>query len=387
MSQRSRKEYLERIWPRYQRAGREHKRCILDEFCINSEYDRKYAIKLLNRPLGTRQKPPGPTPTYGEAERQVLAYLWRKTDYLCSKRLKAALPLWLPHYERHQGSLSPETRQRVLWISPATMDRLLAPIRAKHAPHGRCGTRPGTLLRTQIPIRAEEWNVNEPGFLEADTVAHCGQSLAGNFIWSITYTDIMTGWTESRAVWNKGAEGVLTQTREVEAALPFPVLGFDCDNGSEFLNYHLVAYFQKRNRPVAFTRSRPYHKDDNAHVEQKNWMHVRQLFGYDRFEDPSGIALMNDLYAREWSWFHNFFCPSLKLCHKERIKSRWVKTYDQPATPYQRLLQWSGLSEEKRKRLETLYCSLDPIALKATIERKLKHFFTIIQQAKLKAAS
>jgi len=387
MSQRSRKEYLERIWPRYQRAGWEHKRRILDEFCINGEYDRKYAIKLLNRPLGARQRPPGPMPMYGEAERQVLAYLWRQTDYLCSKRLKAALPLWLPHYERHQGSLSLEIRQRLLRISPATVDRLLAPIRAKHAPHGRCGTRPGTLLRTQIPIRAEEWNVKEPGFLEADTVAHCGQSLAGNFIWSITYTDIMTGWTESRAVWNKGAEGVLAQTREVEATLPFPVLGFDCDNGGEFLNYHLVGYFQKRNRPVAFTRSRPYHKNDNAHVEQKNWMHVRQLFGYDRFEDRSGLTLMNDLYTREWSWFHNFFCPSLKLCHKERIKSRWVKTYDQPTTPYQRLLQWPGLSEEKRKLLETLYRSLDPIALKATIEHKLKHFFAIMQQAKLKAAS
>lgn len=382
MSQRSRKEYLERIWPRYQRAGREYKRRILDEFCVNAEYDRKHAIKLLNRPVSTRRQPPGPVPAYGEAERHVLAYLWRQTDYLCSKRLKAALPLWLPHYERHAGELLPELRQRLFQISPATIDRLLEPIRAKIAPRGRCGTRPGTLFRTQIPIRAEEWNVKEPGFLEADTVAHCGQSLAGSFVWSVTYTDIMTGWTESRAVWNKGAEGVLAQTRTVEAALPFPVLGFDCDNGGEFLNYHLLRYFQKRVRPVSFTRSRPYHKNDNAHVEQKNWTHVRQLFGYDRFEDPSGVSFMNDLYAKEWSWFHNFFCPSLKLARKERIKSRWVKTYEKPVTPYQRLLQWSGLREEKRKHLEELYQQLDPIALKTTIERKLKCFFTAMQQAK-----
>lgn len=387
MSQRSRKEYLERIWPRYQRAGREYKRRILDEFCINGEYDRKHAIKLLNRPLGTRQRPPGPTPTYGEAERQVLAYLWRKTDYLCSKRLKAALPLWLPHYERHAGTLSAEIRQRLLRLSPATIDRLLAPIRVKHALRGRCGTQPGTLLRTHIPIRAEEWKVDRPGFLEADSVAHCGGSMAGSFIWSITCTDILTGWTESRAVWNKGFEGVLTQTREVEATLPFPILGFDCDNGAEFLNYHLLRYFQKRKQPVIFTRSRPYHKDDNAHVEQKNWTHVRQLFGYDRFEDPTLVELMNDLYRQEWSWFHNFFCPSMKLRHKERVKSRWVKTYDKPVTPYQRLLQWPGFSEEKRQQWEALYQQLDPIDLKATIERKLKRFFTTMRQVKMKEAS
>lgn len=236
---------MARIWPRYQRAGRKHKQLILNEFCINCEYERKYAIKLLNKPLGGRQRPPGPEATYGETEREVLAYLWRQTDYLCSKRLKAALPIWLPHYERHHGALSPDVRERLGRISAATIDRLLAPVRAKAAPHGRCGTRPGTLLRTQIPIRAEEWNVNEPGYLEADTVAHCGGSLAGNFVWSVTYTDIWTGWTESRAVWNKGFEGVLTQTRELEAVLPFPILAFDCDNGGEFLNYHIAAPAKK----------------------------------------------------------------------------------------------------------------------------------------------
>lgn len=387
MSQRSRQEYLKRIWPRYQRVGRKHRQLILNEFCTNCEYDRKYAIKLLNRPLGSRQRPPGPEATYGETELEVLAYLWRQTDYLCSKRLKAALPIWLPHYERHQGPLSPAVRERLAQVSPATIDRLLAPVRAKAVPHGRCGTRPGTLLRTQIPIRAEEWNVHEPGYLEADTVAHCGGSLAGSFVWSITYTDIWSGWTESRAIWNKGFEGVLTQTRELEATLPFPVLAFDCDNGGEFLNYHLVRYFQKRKRPVTFTRSRPYHKDDNAHVEQKNWMHVRQLFGYDRFENQELIKLMNDLYRQEWFWFRNFFCPSMKLIHKERIKSRWVKKYDEPATPYQRLLQWQGLNAEKRQALEKLYQQLDPIAVKAAIERKLKRIFTLVQPSKLKAAS
>jgi len=229
--------------------------------------------------------------------------------------------------------------------------------------------------------------VNQPGYLEADTVAHCGGSLAGDFIWSITCTDIMTGWTVSRAVWNKGAEGVLTQIRDVEDALPFPILGFDCDNGGEFLNHHLLRYFQERPRPVIFTRSRPYHKDDNAHVEQKNWMHVRQLFGYDRFENQELVKLMNDLYRQEWLWFQNFFCPSMKLRHKERIKSRWVKNYDKPTTPYQRMLQWQGLNAEKRQALEKPYQQLDPIAIKAMIERKLKRIFALVHLKQLKAAS
>jgi len=387
MSQRSRKEYITRIWPRYQRAGRKHKQLILNEFCINCEYERKYAIKLLNKPLGGRRRPPGPEPTYGEAELKVLADLWHQSGYLCSKLFKAALPIWLPHYERHKGSLSPEVRKRLGQISPATIDRLLAPVRAKAAPHGRCGTRPGTLLRTQIPIRAEAWNVNQPGYLEADTVAHCGQSLAGSFVWSMTCTDIMTGWTESRAVWNKGAEGVLTQIRDVEEVLPFSISGFDCDNGGEFLNHHLLRYFQERPRPVIFTRSRPYHKDDNAHVEQKNWMHVRQLFGYDRFENQELVNLMNDLYRQEWFWFKNFFCPSMKLRHKERIKSRWVKNYDKPTTPYQRLLQWHGLNTGKRQALKKLYQQLDPIAVKTAIERKLKRIFALVHPQRLKAVS
>ena len=388
MSQRSRQEYLKRVWGRYQRAGRRYKTLILDEFCLNCEYDRKYAIKLLNRPLGERRRrPPGPKRRYGEEEYKVLKYLWEKTEYLCSKRLKAALGLWLPHYERHCGLIRADVRQRLMNISPATIDRLLASARAKRSAHGRCGTKPGTLLRTQIPIRGMGWKIECPGYLEADTVAHCGGSLAGDFVWSITYTDIWSGWTESRAIWNKGFAGVLEQTRSLEENLPFGILGFNCDNGGEFLNYHLVRYFQRRASPVTFTRSRPYHKDDNAHVEQKNWTHVRQLFGYDRFEDPRLVELMNDLYSKEWCYFHNFFCPSMQLISKERIKSRWVKRYNEAATPYQRLLRWSGLDAKKREELRRLYEQLDPIAIKGVIERKLKRIFALVHPQRLEVVS
>ena len=170
-------------------------------------------------------------------------------------------------------------------ISAATIDRLLKPIRAKIGGRGLSGIKPGKLLKKHIPIQSGVWDVSQPGFMEADTVAHCGDSLAGDFVWSLTMTDICTGWTECRATWNKGADGVMTQIKTIQQALPFPIRGFDCDNGSEFLNWNLLRYFQSYEQPIKFARSRPYHSNDNAHVEQKNWSCVRQLFGYDRIGD------------------------------------------------------------------------------------------------------
>lgn len=387
MSQRSRREYLERIRVRYQGAGRKYKKSILDEFCEVCEYERKYAIKLVNRPPGPRKRPPGPKPRYGEAERRVLKRIWKHAEQICSKRLKAALSLWLPFYEKHYERIAPKVRKNLKAISPATVDRLLASARAHIAGRGRAGTRPGTLIRTQIPIRTQHWDVTQAGFLEADSVAHCGESMAGNFIWSITYTDILSGWTVSRAVWNRGAQGVLKQTRDVEQRLPFPVLGFDCDNGGEFLNWHLIRYFTERKQPVQFTRGRPYHKDDNAHVEQKNWTHVRQLLGYERFDDAALLEPINDLYCHEWELLHNFFCPSTKLIQKQRVKSRYVKKHDPPQTPYQRLLQWGGLSKEAKQKLKATYKQLDPFELAAAIEQKLGCIFELHQKSRLGKAS
>ena len=182
---------------------------------------------------------------------------------------------------------------------------------------GRCGTRPGTLLRSQIPIRTEHWDVSGPGFIEADTVAHCGQSMAGEFCWSITATDVHTQWTETRAVPNRGQAAVADAYRSGRSRLPFPILGFDTDNGGEFLNWHLVHYFGKRKTPVGFTRSRAYRKNDNARVEQKNWTHVRQLVGYGRLEGEAVAEQLDDLYRQEWSWFRNFFCPVMKHLRTE----------------------------------------------------------------------
>jgi len=256
-------------------------------------------------------------------------------------------------------------------VSAATLDRLLSAQKAQRR-KGLHGTKPGTLLRQQVPIQGEVWNEERIGFLEADSVAHCGGSLAGDFIWSLTYTDLACTWTEGRAVWNKGSTGVLEQTRDVEGKLPFPILGFDFDNGSEWLNWTLIRYLQVRAKPIRLTRSRPYHKDDNAHVEQKNWMWPRQLLGYGRLEKVEQLEPINALYKEAWGPLHNFFLPSMKLEKKWRVGSRWVRRYDQPQTAYQRLLASGQLNRAQARRLQDWYESLDPFKLAQEIEQRLK---------------
>lgn len=265
-------------------------------------------------------------------------------------------------------------------MSAPTIDRLLKPNKVKFKRKGLCGTKPRSLLKNQIPIRTDNWNITKPGFCEADTVAHCGNSLSGDFAWSLTMTDIYSAWTENRATWGKGSQGVLEQIKDIEKRLPFKLLGFDCDNGSEFLNYHLIRYFSDRPkaRLVQFSRSRPYHKDDNAHVEQKNWAHVRQLFGYNRFDKKPMVELMNDLYRNEYSLLQNYFCPAMKLVSKERINSKYRKKYDIPKTPYQRLLASNHIPLETKQKLSIIYNSLNPFVLRRNIEIKLKNIFKLI---------
>jgi hypothetical protein len=377
MGKNERRAYLKAIRPRYRRARKKVKATILDEFCSVCGYNRKYAIRLLGqRVKTTKKKRSGPKPIYASVELlTALKHIWFASDQMCSKKLKAAIPLWLPFYETVYKALSPETQIKLLSISAATIDRVLKPVRITHGRKGLSGTRPGTLLKNQIPIRTDFWDVTQPGFMEADTVAHCGNSLAGDFVWSLTMTDILTTWTENRATWGKGAEGVRDQIEDVEASLPFDMKGFDCDNGSEFLNWHLLRYFTNHPTVESFTRSRPYKKNDNAHVEQKNWSHVRQLFGYDRIEDPSLVPLMNDLYANEWSAYQNHFIPSMKLLEKKRINSKYLKKYDAPRTPYDRVMASEHVSEEEKERLQTVHSALNPFILKRNIEKKLRVIF------------
>ena len=372
MSQELKAEWLPKLRGRYLRRGREGKSRMLDELCEDYGYERKYAIKLLGGalPPPSGRARPGPEPQY-ELIEPVVRHIWLQAEQPCGKRLVPILRQWLPYYERRLGRLSGRQRQLLRQVSAATLDRLLAGARGEHFGRGRGGTKPGSLLRSEIPIRTGTWDLSRPGYLEADSVAHCGGSLAGDFIWSLTYTDIWSGWTEGGAVWNRGAAGVLAVTREVEERLPFALLGFDSDNGGEFLNHHLWAYLRERKAAVEFTRSRPYHSDDNAHVEQKNWTWARQLLGYGRLADPELVGPIRALYREVWAPWQNFFLPCMKLERKWREGSHWRKRYEAPRTAYERLCAPGHLSRQQLGRLREWHASLDPFALKEELERRL----------------
>ena len=378
---------LEDLRKRYNKATKANKIIMLDEFCKNFNYHRKYAIALLtaegldiNNTISCKKR--GPKPKYRPNELlPIIKELWFASDQVCSKKLEAMIPFWLAHYERLNGAIEPILRDKVLSIKSATIDRMLVETKARIAGKGRCGTKPGTLLKNQIPLHDNQWNDKVPGFLEADTVAHCGNSIAGDFVWTLTMTDICSGWTELRATWSKGSTGVVEKIRDIEKILPFDLKGFDCDNGSEFLNYHLLKYFANHKPAIQFTRSRPYKKNDNAHVEQKNWSCVRQLIGYDRIENKEALDIMNDIYSNEWSLLNNFFIPTMKLEKKMRIGAKIKKIYAKPMTPYARLIASPHISAENKAKLTAKYNLLDPFELKKSMEHKLKRLFSLIKIA------
>ncbi len=383
MSLSAKREALARIPPtgRYQRAGRPHKKIILDEFCATCGYHRKAAVRLLNRPLRTTPfKRSGPKIIYEPGEvLPVLKAVWLASDQLCSKLLKAALPEWLAHHERRGAPLPEAFKEKLLAISPAQIDRLLRPSRLQHPKKGLSATRPGTLLRHAVPTRSGPPDTSRIGSVEADTVAHCDDSTEGDYVNSLTFTELFSGWTENRAIWNKSGEAVLIELRGLETTVPYVLKDFHTDNGGEFLNWALHRHLTGRAVKLPWTRSRAYRKNDNAHCEQKNWTHVRQLFGHDRFGHPELVPLMNDLYGKEWSQFTNHFKPTFKLLRREKKAGKTKRIYEvKPLTPYQRLLDSPDTSEETKTRLKAEHAQLDPFALKKCIETKLRKFFTVL---------
>lgn len=377
MSPQSKKEYLKTVWLRYQKtSSRTDKSKILDELCANCHFNRKYAIRRLRSyKILRRKKPrnkPGPKPKYQQPEfLKVLRQTWITANLPCSKRLKAILPIWLPSYQQEFGSLPFEILKKISKISPATIDRVLRPIRHLYRGKGRSATKPGLLLKHHIPIKTGQWDESRPGFLETDTLMHCGTSTEGFYAVTTNTVDIATGWTEQRATYGKGQRDIAGQIKDIEASLPFSTLGFDCDNGNELLNQSLMRYFLNRKDPVQYTRSRPYHKNDNAHVEGKNWTHIRQWLGYRRFENPKIVDLLNDLYKQEWRLFHNFLMPSVKLQAKARIGSKIVKRHDAPKTPYQRVLDCKFISAKTKHILKEQFKTLNPFKLRKTIDQKI----------------
>jgi hypothetical protein len=378
MNQMTRKQVLEKLRRRYETAGAEHKRKLLDQAVQLLGYHRKAAIRAL------RQRPQlrGPVILAGRPVQfepglllPWLRPIWQATDYVCGQRLVAMLPEWIPAYEQHEQRLPKEVREKLLLASGRTLDRLLVRLRGQG--HGRSLTRPGTLLRQQIPIRGSMWEDNKPGWLEADTVALCGGSVAGEFVWMLDGVDYATTWVEVRAMWGRGQANTLAALQDVEASLPFALLGLDSDNGGEFINHHVLHWLQKRPQPVFMTRSRPYKKDDNAHVEQKNWTHVRQCFGYERYGHPDLVEPMNALLKGPYGQLRNYFHASFKLKSNKRTDGKLRRVYGEAQTPLARVLASAEVSAATKEALRQKKAKANPFALKLAVNQYMKEIETI----------
>ena len=377
VSAQSKREYMQAIYQRYRQAARPEKGRILDEFCQVTRSHRKHAIRLLNGPApGPARPPQRRARTYSPAVIEALRAIWEAAGYPWSLRLKALLPRWLP-WARRRLRLRPAVERQLLAISPRQMDRRLAPYRRPLLQRLYGRTKPGTLLKHHIPLKTDRWAVATPGFTEIDLVAHCGSLGEGEFVHSLNLTDIHTTWVETAAVLGKGQVVVQRALAELQEALPFRLRGIDSDNGSEFINQHLWDYCQAQE--IQFTRGRPYKKDDNAHIEQKNWTHVRKLLGYVRYDTPAAQAAIHRLYRGELRLFQNLFLPSVKLLRKERVGARVRRRYDAPCTPLDRVLACPELRPEVAAQLQRQRDRLDPFVLARTIAQQLERIYALAQ--------
>jgi len=370
-------EYLRAIYERYRPAGRKAKHVILSEFCANTGYHRKYAIRLLNGPRPENRRTRRERRRGLSYSRETLALLtavWEAAGYPWSVRLKALLPMWMP-WIRKRYRVRPEIEKQLLQISARQIDRRLKAQKRQRRRRIYGRTKPGYLLKHHIPVKTDSWDVKIPGFTEVDLVSHSGNSGAGEFAHSLNVTDIHTAWTESRALLGRSEGAVQRALNEIEGLLPFPLLGVDSDNGSEFINWHLQSWCERKH--IQLTRGRPYKKDDNAHVEQKNWTHVRKLLGWERYDTHEAVEAINDLYRHELRLWLNLFLPSVKLVKKVRVGSKVRRVYDAPRTPFQRVQVSPQADRERVARLQELKKSLDPFQLGRVIERKLQRIYLL----------
>lgn len=380
----SRRDSIKVMRNRYQGSGRKDRSFLLNEVTTCLDVHRKHAIRLMNG--GREPKRRGGRPRlYTEAMALHLKVLWRQLGLVNSRTLVAALPTWLPHY-RAEG-FTEAIRGELLRVSASTVDRILRPVRAGMRRRNNTGTRPG-YLKQRIPLKNFDYNRKDPGVMEGDTVAHCGDQMNGTFIWSLTATDIVSGWTENEAMWGRYAEGVVEAMQSIEDRLPFILNEFQTDNGNEFLNDRLISHCHrdqreraKRKTSILMSRGRPYKKNDQCHVEQKNWTHVRQLFGYERFDQKELVSLMNDVYRNSWRHLQNFFTPQMKITSKLRVGSKIKKFYSVPKTPYQRLLESEAMTDDQKNALRLIYDSLDPFQLRAQLSESMKIFQKELRRA------
>ena len=385
MSKKSKSELLEYCRKRYGRRNREGKSAMIDELSEVMSWDRKHTIKALNARVtqGRSAQRRGSKARCGERDREIITEIWKASEQPCGLRLKATLPLWMESYAEHHGAIEEEMKKRILSCSARTLERITLSHRLSTGGGKKVGRKTGRAsnrIKKFVPIRCGPQAFEGPGWMEADTVSHGGGSSSGDFLWSLTLTDFHSGWTELAALWGNRAGEVRVGLERIEKRMPFELLGLDCDNGSEFLNEVLEAYLLKRIRAVDWTRSRAYKKNDQAHVEQKNFTHVRQLLGYGRFADLRLKSLVDDLYEKAWLPLRNHFTPVMKLVEKQRIAGKVRKIYDKPATPCDRLLACDKVPSATKAELRALRAKLDPLALAQEIERRLSEIFTIADE-------
>ncbi|MGB6221855.1 integrase catalytic domain-containing protein, partial [Haloferula sp.] len=383
MSQKSKNEYWESCRARYPSRNRQGKSAMIDEVSDTPGWDRKHAIKALNGKvsLGGKARKRGLKAVCGEAEMAVIIEIRKRSEQPCGKRLKQTLPLWIESYESRYGKVAKETRRKVLACSPRQLDRITAPHKlADESRHGRKKGRTSHRLKATVPVRCGPWEVDGPGWFEGDTVSHGGGSSSGEFMWSLTLTDIFSGWTELVGLWGQTGGEVCQGLRVIAARLPFPIISFDTDNGSEFLNTVLESYLRDRATPIHWIRSRSYKKNDQAHGEQMNFTHVRQLLGYGRYDDIRFVEHVNDLYTTAWLPLRNYFTPVMKLVEKTRSGSKVTKKYDVARTPCDRLLDCHNVPAAVKSKLRAERGSLDPLTLSEQIEEKLAAIFEIIDR-------
>ena len=370
-------EYLEAVQGRYVKGTRKDKGRILDEFTRVTGYHRKAAIRLLSRDHRENVKSRrGRAKEYGAGVIAALKLAWEASDRMCSRRLQPFLPELVRVLEHHgELTLFGETRTQLCRMSAATIDRRLRPYRRRGLRRPFSTTKPGSLLKASIPIRTfADWDDKRPGFLEIDLVAHCGESTEGFYLNTLSAVDVATGWVECGGVWGKGQERVGGAIHQVAKRLPFPLLGLDSDNGSEFINHHLYAYCHRQG--ITFTRSRPYKKNDSAHVEQKNWSVVRRLVGYDRYNSKEALEQLNRVYELARCYV-NFFQPVMQLQRKSRHGAKVHKVYDTARTPYQRVVESGVLTPERRDALAEQYQRLNPVELLHQVNRALAVLWTL----------
>lgn len=386
--------------PRYQKARKKDKGVILNEFIELTGYGRRYASYVLRshgrkvrlnkttvvqgdvRERITRQKPR----VYDAAVEDELKKIWYIMDCICGKRLAPILREIVLRLERFgEINLSEEVRQKLFAISAASIDRLLAKERKKYQIKGRCNTKPGTLLKNQIPIRTfSDWNENKPGFVEIDLVGHDGGDGQGDFVQTLDVTDVCTTWTETEAVRNKAQIWVFDALMDIRQRMPFPLLGIDSDSGGEFINNHLYRYCQQEK--ITFTRSRSGKKNDSCFVEQKNYSIVRRAVGYLRYDTEQELRTLNELY-RYLRLYTNFFQPTMKLIEKTRIGSKVSKKYDKPLTPYRRVLACPDVSAQDKQKLRAQYSRLNPAHLKREIKTLQQKLLQTTKSKKRKTAA